>query len=138
MSAANPFIICEANESMAQPSTAKDSSEPVSSLEFTKPRPHQQEAESHEMVPDVPPNGSDEGASERATEQPSPTQSIGDQGVPDSPREAQGQPPLPAHSSMDEEAAQHHEPELLRLRVRVWNKKTHRVTYEWISVNTLI
>lgn len=39
MSAANPFIICEANESMAQPSTAKDSSEPVSSLEFTKPVP---------------------------------------------------------------------------------------------------
>jgi len=98
----------------------------------------QQEAASHEVVPDVSSNGSDEGASQRATEEPPTTQPTGDQGVPDSPREAQGQQPSSPHRLVAEQAAEDSEQEVLRLRVRVSDPKTHRVQYVWIPVNMLI
>ena len=93
---------------------------------------------SQELVPDLPPNRSDEGASERATEEPSQVEADRDQGVPDSSREAQGQQPSSPHRLVAEQAAEDSEQEVLRLRVRVSDPKTHRVQYVWIPVNMLI
>lgn len=99
---------------------------------------NQQEAESHEVVSHLPPSDNDEGGGTTATQGALTVDTTGDQGAIDSTGEAQGQQHTPPHSPMVEEAATNKQPELLRLRVRVWNRKTHRVTYEYVSVNTMI
>ena len=98
----------------------------------------QQEAASHEVVPDVPPSNDDEGGGTQEASRAPSTEPIGDQGSDDSPREAQGQQPAHSCGVVAQQEAEHKEPELLRLRVRVSDPKTHIVTYMWIPVNMLI
>ena len=79
----------------------------------------EQEAASHEVVPDVPPSNDDEGGGTQEASRAPSTEPIGDQGSDDSPREAQGQQPAHSCGVVAQQEAEHKEPELLRLRVRV-------------------
>ena len=97
-----------------------------------------EEAQKQELVSDIPPNNDDEGGSIASTDKQPSTDEIGDQRHIDSPRETQGQQQSPPHSPMAEQAAQHDESRVLRLRVQVRNTKTHKVEYMWIPINMLI
>ena len=98
----------------------------------------QQEAASHEVVPDVPSSDNDEGGGAQEAERQPTTPEVGHQGDTDSSREAQGQQPPSPCGVVVEQEAKHKEPQLLRLRVRVSDPKTHKVEYIWIPINTLI
>jgi len=95
-------------------------------------------ASSDEMVSDIPPNNDDEGGSQRPTEEPSTAEQAGDQGLPDSSGEAQGQQQSPPHRPLVEQEAKHDGQEVLRLRLQVRNTKTHKVEYVWVPINMLI
>lgn len=91
-----------------------------------------------ELVSDVPPNNDDEGGSINAVAEPSQVEAVGDQRLPDSPREAQGQSHPPTHSPVAQQDTEDQRQEVLRLRVQVRNTKTHKVEYVWIPINMLI
>ena len=90
------------------------------------------------MVSDVPPSNDDQGGSTQEDSRAPSSEPTGDQGLDDRSGETQGRESTPTPGDMVEEATEHHEPELLRLRVRVSDPKTHRVKYVWIPINTLI
>jgi len=95
-------------------------------------------ASTQELVPDILENDNDEGGSTQPTQGASSTDTARDQRDNDSPREAQGQHDPPAHSAVAAQDTSDNGPQILRLRVRVWNKYTHRYTYEYVSINTMI
>ena len=97
-----------------------------------------EEAQKQELVLDIPPNNDDEGGSVASIDNQPSTDEIGDQGDIDSSREAQRQQQSPSHSPVAEQAAEHYESRVLRLRVQVRNTKTHKVEYKWIPINMLI
>lgn len=98
--------------------------EPGDLHETTQP----EEAASHEVVSDIPSNRSDEGASERATEEQQSTQQVGDQGVPDSPGDAPRPASPSAHSPVAQQEAEHDRQEVLRLRVQeAWQLHNNEV-----------
>ena len=88
-------------------------------------------------LPKLPSNERDEGGSPATTEGTCSTQPTGNQGLPNSSGEAQGQQQPPTHSPV---AQQEDEcpTEVLRLRVQVRKTKTHKVEYVWVPINMLI
>ena len=91
-----------------------------------------------ELVPHLPPLCNDEGGSTGEAMLSSTPSESGTQRGDDSPREAQGQRLPSPHSPLVAEDSSHDRQEILRLRVRVIDKKIHRVTYQWIPINNLI
>ena len=98
---------------------------------------HQGANTSQELVPDIPSNDDDEGGSSATVVEQSEVAANGNQGLPNSSGEAQGQQQPPTHSPV---AQQEDEcpTEVLRLRVQVRNTKTHKVEYVWVPINMLI
>lgn len=97
-----------------------------------------EEAASQELVSHLSPSDNDEGGGTSATQGAATTDTVGDQGCVDLVGDTQGQQQTPPHSPLVEEATQHNQPQLLRLRVRVWDKRAHRFYYQIVSVNTMI
>ena len=91
-----------------------------------------------ELVSDIPPNNDDEGGSINSVAEPSQVEPVGDQRLPYSPREAQGQSHPSAHSPVAQQDTEDQRQEVLRLRVQVRNTKTHKVEYMWVPINMLI
>lgn len=84
---------------------------------------------SKELVPDVPPERDSEGGGTQETQRTSTPGSTGHQGDLDSAGAASRRPATPPRSPVVEESAEDLRQEVLRLRIKVTNKYTHRSYY---------
>jgi len=84
---------------------------------------------SKELVPDVPSERDSEGGGTQETQRTSSPRSTGHQGDLDSAGASPRRPATPPHSSLVEESAEDDGPKVLRLRVKVTNRYTHRSYY---------